>query len=385
MTSPIRASEDRHACHRFVLHPCRFACCCCSSPRVARRRPRPRRAAHPLARPQPLRPATRRLCEPAPALPPDKGPVPEVASPYDALPEGSRTLLDQAVHRRPRRDGEAPDRPRGRGVQPDAVLHRQGRAEGHRLRVGQALRGGAEQASQDRPVEGARRLRPDVTRPALPGPRVGQGGRGGRRAHRDPGAPEARGVQQPDADQRVGGRRHERDGGAGARSGRPVRPRGLPQEEQQLLRQRRCAEPVAREPRQGAGRHQGGPRGARRRRPARDGERRPGRGDHRRRLHREVLEGGLPGHRRQSGRRGAHGRGDRDCRPQEQPEDDQGGEHLDQGVRPEDGLREHDRAAVSPEHGLREGRRRRGRPQEAPRAGGPVQEVRRPVLAWTTC
>ena len=65
---------------------------------------------------------------------------------------------------------------------------------------------------------------------------------------------------------------------------------------------------------------QAGPRGAFRRRPSRDGQRRPGADDGGGRLHRGVLEAGLPGPRSQHGVRRPDRRRDGDDDPQGQPE-----------------------------------------------------------------
>ena len=56
----------------------------------------------------------------------------------------------RAVHRRPRRDGQAPAGPGRRDVQSHVLLRRQGRAARHGVRVRAAHRGAAQQAAQDR-------------------------------------------------------------------------------------------------------------------------------------------------------------------------------------------------------------------------------------------
>ena len=66
------------------------------------------------------------------------------------LPPAVRDARAEAVHRRPRRDGQAAARADRRDVQPHVLLRRQGRAARHRVRVRAAHRGAAEQALQDR-------------------------------------------------------------------------------------------------------------------------------------------------------------------------------------------------------------------------------------------
>ena len=85
------------------------------------------------------------------------------------------------------------------------------------------------------------------------------------------------------------------------------------------------------------------------------------------------------------GRRGPDRRRDRHRRAQGQSEDAAGGEHLDQGVRPAHGVRQHDGTPVSGERQLRQGRGQPGRTQEAADDGQVVPAVRRSVPAWITC
>ena len=91
---------------------------------------------------------------------------------------------ERAVHGRPRRDGQASAHPHRRHVQPHALLRRQGRAAGRRLRVRQAHRGRAEQAAKDRQPEGPRLVRAVAARPAAAGARGRQGGLVAAQAHR---------------------------------------------------------------------------------------------------------------------------------------------------------------------------------------------------------
>ena len=132
-------------------------------------------------------------------------------------PSGSRAARDgQAVHRRLRRAGEASRDPRGRDVQPHALLHRQGAGARADVRVVEAVRERPERGPEDRQPQGARGDRADDARSAVPRPRERQGGHG--RGHGDghARAGEARRLLGADAHQRERSRGH-RAGSAGHR------------------------------------------------------------------------------------------------------------------------------------------------------------------------
>ena len=82
----------------------------------------------------------------------------------------------QAVHRRLRRDGQAPRDSRGRDVQPHALLHRQGARARVDLRGAQVIRERSEHGPEDGQSQGACGDRADVARSAGSIPLEGQGG-----------------------------------------------------------------------------------------------------------------------------------------------------------------------------------------------------------------
>ena len=83
---------------------------------------------------------------------------------------------------------------------------------------------GSEHGAEDRQPQGPCRDRPDVARPAVPGPVKRQGRHGGGHGDRQARAREARGLLGADAHQRKSGGRHRARCAADRHRGRPGRP-----------------------------------------------------------------------------------------------------------------------------------------------------------------
>ena len=146
-------------------------------------------------------------------------------------PGSGAARAGQAVHRRLRRDGQAPRDSRGRDLQPHALLHRQGAGARADLRGAQVVRDRFEHGPEDGQPQGARGDRADVARSAGAIPLERQGGHDRGDGDGQAGTGGDRRLLRADAHQREPGGGH-RAGSAvdchGRRSGRPggVRPKG---------------------------------------------------------------------------------------------------------------------------------------------------------------
>ena len=291
------------------------------------------------------------------------GPLPEVASPYDALPPEARGLLDrpftgdldQMVKRRVIRAGVTfnrthyfIDKGQQRGAAYEALMN-------------------FEEALNAQLKTGLLRVHvavvPVAAGHAHSGPDRGESGRRGRPAHRHARTAEAGGLQQSDAEQCLGDRGHGSGQRRGLLSGRSVRQGGVRPHLQQLPRQPAGLERAAQGCREASGSHQAGPGEPRRRRHPRDGQRRPGAGHRRRRLPGAVLEAGVPRPRAPPGCGAAHRRRARGGHPEGQSETEGSRQSLAAEIRQAYRLRQRPAAALPRKHEVRE--ERCGRPGTA--------------------
>ena len=244
-------------------------------------------------------------------------PIPETKSPYDALPEAARLVMDKPF------TGDFDEMIKRRMIRVGVTFNRthyfidKGAGARVDVRVVEAVRERSERGPQDGQPQSARGDRADAARSAVRRPRERQGRHGRGDGDRQARSGEARRVLGADAHQRERSGGHRAGSAADRHRGRSGRPGGLRPEAERLLREPHPPERATQSARQAGRGDRGGPGRARRRRHARDGQRRP-RADHRRgRLSGRVLEQGVhqhqsaPGHRpavrRQPGRRVSQG------------------------------------------------------------------------------
>jgi len=268
-----------------------------SSPPAAGSEPQPPRRAGACA-PAAAPPAAKQAEDAEPPLPPS-----EIES---RLPEGVREAVLSRSTGGPRRDDQAAGRPGGRHVQPDVLLRGQGRAARMAYDYGGWSRT-AERAPQDRQHEGvscsSSRWPRDMLLPAASSTARSTSWPPGDGAAR---APEARGLHERDPDEREGdlvtGPGQPPVASVDALSGREVIVGSSAPTTRAWVRVEREARGCG----EAARRDQGRAREPRGRRPPRDGERGPDPGHRRGRLHRGVLEEGLPEPDRPRAGGGAH-------------------------------------------------------------------------------
>ena len=146
--------------------------------------------------------------------------------------------------------------------------------------------------------------------------------------HHHSRATEGNRLHEPDGQGRLGDRRHDGRPAAAELPAGPLRPGGLPPQGILVLRERRETQRRAQEGRQASREdpHRAGQPGGRGH--SRDGQRRTGDGDGRRRDAREVLEAGLHEDRAPSPGGGPHGGRDGLDDPQEQPAAEEGARRI---------------------------------------------------------
>ena len=302
---------------------------------------------------------------PAPAA--ADAPIPDTASPLDALPEAVRLVIDKPF------TGDFDEMVKRRAIRVGVTFNRthyfidKGQERGLTY---EALKSFENDLNTDLKTGNLKvhvvivPMSRDLLAP-VPLERQGRHDRG----HGDGPARAGgdRGLLRADAHQREPGGGH-RAGSAvdchGGRSGRPggVRPKG-----QRVLRHPHQAERAIESTRQARGDHRRGSRRARRRRHPRDGQCRP-RPDHGRgRLPGRVLEPGVHRHHRSQGRRRAHRRPPGRRLSQGESQAPGGRQRLDPEAPERRRLPEHHRTPLSPERQVREERRGRRRAQEARR------------------
>ena len=322
---------------------------------------------------------------PTTAASPAESPMPEAASPYDALPEAVRVVLDKPF------TGDFDELVKRRSIRAGVTFNRthyfidKGQERGLAYESLKLFENDLNTELKTGNAQGARGDGAHATRSALRRPDQRQGGHGRGHGDRHARAGEARRLLGSDAHQR------ERSGGHRARSaahrhgGRSGRPGGVRPQGQHLRREPGPAEQPTEGEGQAGGSHQRGPRRARRRRRARDGQRRPGPDYRRGRLSGRVLEPGVHRHQGAQGRHRAVRRQPGRRVSQGEPPAPGGRQHLAPEARKGRRIPEHGRTPLSRQRQVREERRRRERAHEAAGGGRPLQEVWESSTTSITC